>query len=1114
MMVNETVINGRYILHERLGHGGMGAVYRATDRLNNTIVALKRVIPPEAAQEGVSQELLLALANEFKALASLHHPHIIPVLDYGFDNGIPYFTMRFLPNSRTVTEAARDEDEQGKLRLLLQMLHALAYVHRRDVIHRDLKPENALVDEDGNLYLLDFGLAMDSAVIDGDKIAGTLAYIAPEVLSRYPATPASDLYAVGIIAYECFAGEHPFNVDDPTQLVFDVLSKRPDLDVLAVGDTIRDILAGLICKQPYERYHDCLEVVEAVQAIAPFDFDQADVALNNSFLQAARYVGREEELEQLSKALYRSLSGRGEAWLVGGESGVGKTRLLDEIRIRAMIEGAIVLYAKGKGGSGITYEYWQGAVHRLALDVEMTDLEASILHEIAPRLPQLIQRTIDPAPEIDSVSAQKRLITTIINLFRRCPEPMVLILDDLHHAHESLEVLRQMVSEVGELPLLIVGAYRSDEYPELSRELHQMQPIALERLTQQEIERLSESMLGETGRQAQVLELLYKESEGNVFFLVETVRALAEEAGGLTNVGRQTLPARVFAGGIQKVVERRLQQLDPEHVPILRLAAVAGQSIDVDLLHRLTGENMSLWLNACANNAILMWQDGRWQFAHDKLREGVIAMLEEGEHATLSLYIASALEDLNPNDPSLALVLAEHWQRAGKLQKEAQYRYRAAVHMSHSAQPKAASDALLRALDILTPEATLRLPVTQLLGDVNRDMSEHQQAIKYYRKSLKLARIASSNAAVAQALNGLGHISMRSGQYPEAERYFNDALKAAEAAHDESLLADNLNLLGAVLMRRGEYEAARGYFSRSLDTAKMLGNLQLISHNYNSLGTMSYRLGDIASARDYFTRASILRQELGLWRAVAASFNNLGIISMEQGDYEAAFEYHRRSMEMKLEIGDDYGIGHSLTNMGITAMHKQEYPLAKRCFKQAVELSRQVGDQEGIADNLSNLGLIIRRMGGNLNEARLYLEEGAALSRKIGDRLGLALALANLGDVRLLMHDFEDGHIILCEALTIATDIRAIQPTLRAIVWLGYYWAMRGHVENAIAVWSFVILHESCDADTRRDAEAMLDTIEHNLSATTSVRAVTRGRNLKLEAIVKALLDQQLAAAL
>ncbi|MFN8487371.1 MAG: serine/threonine-protein kinase [Caldilineaceae bacterium] len=191
-------ISQRYRLLNLLGSGGMGVVYRAYDRLTGQTVALKQVqVAPQAlafASRPVTSDttsLLLALAQEFKLLASLRHPHIISVLDYGFAaDRQPYFTMELLEQPQTLLTAASGQPLSVQVELLIQSLQALAYLHRRGILHRDLKPENVLVSQ-GRVRVLDFGLSMVREQGGSGDISGSLLYMAPEVLLEV--APASRL---------------------------------------------------------------------------------------------------------------------------------------------------------------------------------------------------------------------------------------------------------------------------------------------------------------------------------------------------------------------------------------------------------------------------------------------------------------------------------------------------------------------------------------------------------------------------------------------------------------------------------------------------------------------------------------------------------------------------------------------------------------------------------------------------------------------------------------------------------------------------------------------------------------------------------------------------------
>ncbi|MFZ0545260.1 MAG: serine/threonine-protein kinase, partial [Candidatus Promineifilaceae bacterium] len=517
------LIGRRYQLGELLGQGGMGAVYRAVDRLTGQTIALKRVISLTEAQPQQSRSdsisFRLALTREFKVLASLRHPNIISVLDYGFDDERqPYITMELLDEAQTVLTIATEQTLQQQIHLLIELLQALAYLHRRDILHRDLKPSNVLVTADGYLKVLDFGLAVESE--QAKDMAGTLAYMAPEVMQGQQATSGVDLYAVGVMAYEIFTGRHPFNTDNMQKLVWDVLNSAPDLQSLvdrttnvsavdsqqptaldgntnAVGDNFKTMIGSiaqndykqdernldddtitilpddiqvensadlaktlipsgtfniadeyeeaslaaivgkLLSKSPEVRYSKAYDVIVDLASALNIPVPQESAAVRESFLQAATFVGREEELNRLETALDAATQGQGSAWLIAGESGVGKSRLIEELRIRALSHGVMVLRGQAVSEGGLPYHLWREPVRRLLLTTEMSDLDAGILKEIVPDIGMLLERNIADVIPLEGTAEQQRLLGTIINLFERQNQPVMLILEDLHWSGES-----------------------------------------------------------------------------------------------------------------------------------------------------------------------------------------------------------------------------------------------------------------------------------------------------------------------------------------------------------------------------------------------------------------------------------------------------------------------------------------------------------------------------------------------------------------------------------------------------------------------------------------------------------------------------------------------------
>jgi serine/threonine protein kinase len=270
------LLGERYLIEEKLGQGGVGVVYRARDRkLHNTPVVIK--VLQERWRENQHREWFeKKFRAEIAALARIDHPGVVRALDVGsLPDGQTYLVMQFVSGLSLRSQITPQGMEfQRAANLLRQIGHALAAAHERNVIHRDLKPENIMLQQTGSaefVKLIDFGIAsvFDSAEKAGIKttlIAGTPAYIAPEQLRGKP-TPASDIYALGVIAFELVTGRRPFEADTAVQLLEQQRAGvpvpprdlRPDLSTAAQA-TILKALAF----EAHDRYASALDFTEAL----------------------------------------------------------------------------------------------------------------------------------------------------------------------------------------------------------------------------------------------------------------------------------------------------------------------------------------------------------------------------------------------------------------------------------------------------------------------------------------------------------------------------------------------------------------------------------------------------------------------------------------------------------------------------------------------------------------------------------------------------------------------------------------------------------------------------------------------------------------------------------
>ncbi len=249
-----------YALGERLGEGGMGVVYRATQPLVEREVAVKIILPQYANQP----DFIRRFEAEAQLIARLEHPHIVPLYDYWREPGVAYLVMRLLRGGsvRTLLESGALPLETVD-RLIEQISQALAAAHRVGVVHRDLKPANILLDEDGNAYLADFGIAKNLGNVDeltqADAIVGSPNYISPEQIRSEFVRPQTDIYCLGVMLYELLTGALPFQGPTPIDVMHSHLTAPlPPLAARRVGlpAALDQVIAQATAKDPLQRYPD------------------------------------------------------------------------------------------------------------------------------------------------------------------------------------------------------------------------------------------------------------------------------------------------------------------------------------------------------------------------------------------------------------------------------------------------------------------------------------------------------------------------------------------------------------------------------------------------------------------------------------------------------------------------------------------------------------------------------------------------------------------------------------------------------------------------------------------------------------------------------------------
>ncbi len=672
---------GRYHILEKLGEGGMGVVYRVDDPLNpDRLVALKSI-----QRKRIQSEHIGRFKAEFRVLTSLQHPNVAAAYDF---ESLPsgqdcFFTMEFI-KGRDIFRATEGLDWQQIVSLLIQVCRALSYVHSRKLIHYDIKPGNVLVDNEGHVKVLDFGLAAVKSIGPGEWKGGTPGYMAPEQADPEALVDhRSDLYSLGIMAYQLFCRELPFHSSSVSDLLrmhrFQSLSfdKHP---WKTIPSWLRSVIERLCAKHPADRYPTANTVIEDINRQGVLSYEIETSETRESYVFSSRFVGRKPEYDRVRDFISRRIRGSPgfpPVLMVTGQSGTGKSRLMQEVCHDAQLEQ--ILFCRGKCLEG-SFSEFQPLVPILELltrrieklgSLELVKEHGPELVKICPSLGKIWG--IEPSPPLEQIHRERvRLQEVATDFLMRASDlaPYVIYIDDLQWALSGLtELLAELVRRIaiGErrgkpVPLAVLGTYREDEVSERPLEIIRDSLLAEGRLEELKLNPLGVgavgemlgSMLGAGEPPEAFVDRVARETDGNPFFVEELMRVLIEHGAIQLTADSWEIKEAVSEIEIPQTVaeafRRRVAMLDNNQRALLEVLAVCGRPTAADVLvngTKLDSETFHSAISQLVERRIAYEVPGPgllFRLSHDRLREIIYGDLESRDRANLHLTMARSME--------------------------------------------------------------------------------------------------------------------------------------------------------------------------------------------------------------------------------------------------------------------------------------------------------------------------------------------------------------------------------------------------------------------------------------------------------------------------------------
>ncbi len=733
-----------YQLLGELGRGGMGIVYRALDHRRRETVALKTL-------KRVDPELFYRFKREFRTLADLSHPNLVTVHEFISDGREWYLAMELVEGvsfiqfvrsggrtdparstepmdpaetsrqeTLSTTETSMDSGAVASLakphtdvadtgclngaqysrlrKALAQLSSGVMALHKAGILHRDLKPSNVLVTQTGRVVILDFGLAAElgpkgSHESSEPKALGTVAYMAPEQAAGSAVGPAADWYSIGIMLYEALTGRVPFRGRP-----LEVLMNKQSIDPPAPRDILPEVPKDLdaLCVDMLRR--DPEERPTGTEIISRLGGHQSGDDAPASQPHRGFLVGRDYHLATLAASAESVRTGRTTTVFVHGQSGAGKTALLQDFLASVRRQSNTVVFAgRCFERESVPYKAIDGLVDELSRHLRR--LSTAEARTLLPRDIQLLAGlfpalnradAVATAPRrrveiTDSKELRRRAFAALRELLARIGDRALLVLciDDLQWGDAESGALLSELLRTPEPPcLLLLVCYRSEDsaISPILRQLLNREAcdpavnrveIAVEPLTQVDSERLVHVQLGAVRQAlARLAPVIARESGGNPFFISELVGAVKS---GTRDASEWLASGRV---ALDDVLASRVQCLPDGARRLLEVISVSGRPLQRSVAYHAAG------CDAEAFSAVAMLRSCRLVRSsapaegdalepyHDRVRQMVVSRLSPELLQIHHRRLALALRECNQADPEQ---LAAHYLAAGEREQAGNY---------------------------------------------------------------------------------------------------------------------------------------------------------------------------------------------------------------------------------------------------------------------------------------------------------------------------------------------------------------------------------------------------------------------------------------------------------
>ncbi|KYK38127.1 MAG: hypothetical protein AYK18_08100 [Theionarchaea archaeon DG-70] len=912
----------KYRILEKIEESNYAVIYKVQVKKNKPVV-LKIARNKEVEYNDL-------ISHEFQVLSRTRHPNIVSVFDYDVnDDGRAYFTLEYLPY-KPINKYFKGFSEEF-LAAIAQVLNGLGAFHNNGFIHSDLKPEHIIYDKDEKkAVLIDFGFAQQRLAEQGInhqelELVGTIGYIAPEVLKGIGIDQRSDLYSLGVIIYEILSGEE---------------LKDPYVSIEDIPEGIDKMISRLVSREPALRP----SIPELYQTLSSYlKKIKLEVPSFKVTLPQTVYVEPVEVSDKLSNTT-------GTAFIITGDSGVGKTRLLQEMRYRYLMQNyAVLSYTASEKAS-----FCDG----LRAFMKSTEIAVSNIEDKFQIYEELYEALLDHAKNRN----------------------VVIMVDDLENLSDyELGLFRYLGYGAQNSNILLIATSRSDEsylsgagWDERISRLG-FGILSLKSFSRDDVQTLLEKTFvkiepTKTRQFTDFAEWLYTQSGGNPLFIVEILKNLYE----INVINYQSCTWRIKIDLLKKsplpsklegLLKKRLRILSNAELKILKILSIANCPLEPAIMTSMMTSQAAISIDSLKNRGLLKEESvdkkRMVMISNQILNQLVRQYINKKERRALSKKLITAIETIASDNKSYLSVLARLNEEINDIKKAYNYLQQAALYAESIYDYHSAIAHYEKLLSYEKDINKTNYPET--LVKIARDyyiIGKNKVALEYYKKISKLKR----KDLLAQVYSGMGHANSAIGDHAQAAAFLKKAISLILRKESVDYIK-TVNDLAYSLIYLNQITEAEGILNKSFLLAKKMRNAEMMAETLYYLSSLEWFRNNFDKGIKKALEGVVLSKKHKLLKHYAYAANLLSSLYQQKGDLDQAQMLQEQAINTfsKMKLSDT--LASALSNQASLYILQGDLQKARELCKKALMLAQQTDSRTTQYISLANLSLISDDLG-------------------------------------------------------------------------------------------------------------------------------------------------------